>query len=150
MAAIPHIHREQNERSVRMLSRFLQQLHAASDRFAESRTQMQSLDTERQQDRQLHPEYAEASHRVRMAYWTVIVCAPAVLLLDVLLLNSTAEYLAINLFPEQPKMLLLARLAVPALLFLLECLIAQHVYEAVREQDGMSPKAVGWASIGIG
>jgi hypothetical protein len=94
MATVPHIYREQNEHAVRVLSRILQQLHEACDRFAESRTQMRMLDEQRQQDRQLHPEYAEASHRDRMAHWTVLIGVPAVLLLDVLLLNSTAEYLA--------------------------------------------------------
>jgi hypothetical protein len=150
MAAIPHVQREQNERAVRMLSRLLQHLHAACDRLTESRAQMGALDEERKQDRQLHPEYAEVSHRDRMAHWTVLIGAPAVLFLDVLLLNSTAEYIASGFFPGQPKMVLFARLAVPVFLFCLECLIAQHVYKALREEEGVSTKAILWASLGVG
>jgi hypothetical protein len=149
MATVPHIDREQSESANRVLLRLLQRLHSECDRFAESRVQMRSLQDQKNQDRELHPEYANASHRSRMAYLTVLFGVPAVLFLDIVLLNSTAEYLASGLFPDQPWMLLFARLAVPFLLFFIECLLAQHVYEALQKRDGICPQAVAWAGCGI-
>src|ERR1017187_3806118 len=91
MATIAHIDREAHEQSMRALVRLLAGLHLSSDRFVESRTQMQAIQAEREQEQQHHPEYAPPSHRTRMAYLTVLLGTPAVLLLDFVVLNSTAE-----------------------------------------------------------
>src|ERR1022692_3618487 len=113
MANIPHIDREANQRSLRALVRLLAALHLSCDRFSESRAQAATVQSERENQQRRHPEYAPASHRTRMAYLTLLVGTPAVLLLDFVLLNSPAEYLANSLFPGYPNMLLLARIAVP-------------------------------------
>jgi len=150
MATIAHVDREAHQQSVRALVRLLQALHLSCDRFFESRGQMKSIEAEREQERQRHPEYAPPSHRMRMEYLTVLIGTPAVLLLDFVVLNSTAEYLASSLFPSHPNMLLLSRIAVPVCIFGIELVFAHHAYGAYHENDDrLSPGACGWALLGF-
>jgi hypothetical protein len=137
--------------SQRSISRLFEDLNMHSKRALEMHHMCESLNVKAHTLAELHPEYVSPDHRIIAANWIVLAALPVVCFLDFLLISNAAEYLATLLFPEQPIMVLIARLFVPIGFLFVELLFAVKLFGArERAADGAARTAeVGWLLAGF-
>jgi hypothetical protein len=145
-AGLPPQRAAELARSDRGLGRSLRVLHLSADDAIHHRGLAKTAVEEKKALAERHPEFAAADLRNIAVHWVMALVPLAIWIIDIVLLSSVSEYLAILMFPGRPQLVLATRLVVAFAVVMVELALSTRLHEAYERADETESFAGVWVS----